>query len=175
MWLGELKTQIEDLRGVILDTTLSEVLESLRLLAVSVSDIRGLVLEESKSLNASVDIMNSIDAVSGSELNKTVAPDINFQTVKCQSGQVDLLAGSREIYDKQYEATVALLERNHAVFKELHSTTESHFANSSDTVTSQHSTVIALLDKTMSSIETRIIEQHEKDSELLKVPVYFVP
>lgn len=60
----DIRNQIEDLRGVVLDTTLVEVLDSLRQLGASVTDLRGLITEENKTLSSSTTALSSLELVS---------------------------------------------------------------------------------------------------------------
>jgi len=166
--LFDIKNQIEDLRGVVLDTTLAEVLESLRALGISVTEIRSLIAEESKTSSSSATALSSVEVVS--KLSVILAPPyLCFQMLQSQVAQFTQILRAHETHDKQHNSTLELLERNYSRIVDLQSGVESRFTTSNDLVSNNHEAVTSKLDQTLAVFNAHTSAYEEKSSELLRV------
>ncbi|KIM28602.1 hypothetical protein M408DRAFT_23648, partial [Serendipita vermifera MAFF 305830] len=140
----EVTKQLSDLTTLVQSLSFAEVLEHLRELSVSVTDVRGLVVEETKS--------SSTTSSNFSEIQKML---------EVYAGQLAQLLKNEEGHSSRHESLVALLDRNQAKISEVY---EGVHSSSSEQAIRELRSVIERQTTDLVAVKEQISTSHSTSS-----------
>jgi DNA-binding transcriptional MerR regulator len=150
----------------------TQIIEEVQKLGISLTDVRALISEESKTSTSSVTLLESIQAVSTVEelwFRCKILILRSQQSTEHLKEQFTQVSQTSESSSSRHDTLVAVLDRNHSEVSNLQTSIASTFESIKEHVSKEQTTIISSLDRISSELETRTSTSTQKATEILEV------